>query len=107
MDTNTENAPNAVSIFAKGRNVVASALAGLSTKAGTRKAQFKQHADFGKAREDRKESAESTRKEKRNKKVEAKRMLGSPKQPGQEGYVKQQVATKEQEKQVQDAISGL
>ena len=105
MDSQSENAPG--SVFSHGYNVVASALSGLSTKVETRKSQFKQHADFAKARDGRRESAEKSRKEKRSQKFQKKRDLGSPKQPGQQGYVQQQVATKNQEAQVQQAINGL
>ena len=95
------------SIFEQGRNLVASALSGFNTTANNRKGKFKQHADFRKAREGRKDTAETLRKQKRNKKVEEKRSLGSPKQPGQQGYVQQQVATRDQDAQVQEAINGL
>ena len=68
---------------------------------------FKGLANYGKAKEDRSQSVEAKQQQKRKAKLDAKRMLGSPKEPGQQGYVQQQVANKEQQVQVQQALAGL
>ena len=109
MDTIVPGADTLVvgSNYTTGTALVNSALRGLNTRTDARRGKFKEQADFVKAREDRSQSVEAKRRLKRMARVDAKCKLGSPKQPGQDGYVQQQVANKETQAQVQQAVSGL
>ena len=109
MPTDTAGAQTLVGSFlAAGKSLVTSALGGFNaTKGDSRKEQFKPLANYSRTKEGRQRDAEEKRKGKRHDKLAEKQSLGSPKAPGEEGYVQQRVANVEQQEQVQQAMRGL
>ena len=86
----------------------------IRTVADDRKVNFKALADFARSKLNFGKKVEAKRREKQDEIISKARQMGSPKQPGEKGYVEQQVSSVEQQQQIEEvkktvggAMAGL